>query len=96
MTHDATFWFHVLGDLVWRPRLWWTALRQFRRMIAPRWWRRPPFLPLPDATYVRYRIETAYGVRGTPNAADVITYLEWCRAGEHARAPVRPRRSAGR
>jgi hypothetical protein len=83
-------------------------------MIAPGWWRRPPFLPVPDATYVRYRIETAYGVRGTPNAADVISYLEWCRAsvrtqrrraggrapqrgshsGEHARAPVRPRRSA--
>ncbi len=92
MTHDATFWFHVARDLVRRPSLWWTAFRQLRRMIAPRWWSRRPFLPLPDATYVHYRMETAYGAHGVPNAADVITYLEWCRGGEHA-TPRRCRRA---
>jgi hypothetical protein len=90
MTHDTTFWFHVLGDLLLRPSLWWTASRQLRRMVAPRWWSRWPFLPFPDASYVRYRMETAYGAHGVPHAADVITYLRWCRGGEHAR----PRRSA--
>jgi hypothetical protein len=81
MTHDSTFWFQVLRDLARRPRLWHTAVRQFVRMIPHRWWRRPPFLPLPDPAYVRYRIETAYGPRGRPEATDVITYLDWCRAG---------------
>ncbi len=92
MTHGATFWFHVAGDLARRPSLWWTAGRQLRRTVAPRWWARRPFLPVPDATYVRYRMETAYGTHGVPNAADVIAYLEWCRGGEHAV----PRRSARR
>jgi hypothetical protein len=62
-----------------RPHLWWIALRQFRRMIAPGWWRHRPFLPLPDADYVRYRMETAYGSARAPEPDDVITYLEWCR-----------------
>jgi hypothetical protein len=92
MTHGGVFWFHVVADLLRRPGLWSTAGRQLRRTVAARWWSRWPFLPLPDATYVRYRMETAYGTAGLPNAADVITYLEWCREGEH----LMSRRSAGR
>jgi hypothetical protein len=92
MTHDGAFWFHVVGELLLRPSLWFTAGRQLRRTVAARWWLRWPFLPLPDATYVRYRMETAYGTSGVPNAADVMTYLEWCREGEY----LVSRRSAGR
>jgi hypothetical protein len=67
-----------------RPRLWPTAVHQLSRMIAPGWWRRPPFLPLPDAEYVRFRLETAYGKASFGSAADVVAYLEWCREASPA------------
>ena len=42
------------------------------------WWRRPPFLPLPDRTYLRWRMHTAYGEHDTvPPAEDVIRYARW-------------------
>jgi hypothetical protein len=64
------------------PELWWTAGRQIRTLAAPGWWRRPPFLPVPPADYLRFRLQTAYGGSGdrAPDAADVVTYLRWCRA----------------
>ena len=64
------------------PGLWGTALRQGRRLTPRGWWRRPPFLPVPTATYLRFRLETAYGGTGDqpPAADDLVTYLRWCRA----------------
>jgi len=48
---------------------------RFRRR---HWWRRPPFLPLPDRTYLRWRMHTAYGEHDTvPPAEDVIRYAHW-------------------
>ena len=42
------------------------------------WWRRAPFLPLPDRTYLRWRMHTAYGEHDTvPPAEDVIRYARW-------------------
>ena len=42
------------------------------------WWRRPPFLPLPDRTYLRWRMHTAYGEHDVvPPAEDVIRYARW-------------------
>ena len=32
------------------------------------WWRRPPFLPVPTARYLAFRLETAYGPRRAPTA----------------------------
>jgi hypothetical protein len=61
------------------PTLWSTALRQWRRLTPPRWWRRRPFLPLPDAHYVRFRLLTHYGAAGPADPADVVRYLDWCR-----------------
>ncbi len=52
-----------------------------------------PFLPVPDRAYVRFRMETAYGARGTPRVEDLVTYLEWCRDTERIRRAER-RRSA--
>ena len=64
-----------------RPDLWLTGLRQLGRLAAPGWWRRPPFLPLPDPAYLRFRMVTAYGGDGgQPRPEDVVTYLHWCRA----------------
>ena len=63
------------------PALWRTGLRQARRLAAPGWWRRAPFLPLPAPDYLRFRMETAYGGAGDrePEPADLVTYLRWCR-----------------
>lgn len=69
-----------------RPRLWGTALRQAGRLAAPGWWKRAPFLPVPDPDYLAFRMETQYGSAGhAPEAADLVAYLEWCRAQERAR-----------
>ena len=68
--------------LVARPALWPTAARQVARMVSPQWWRRPPFLPLPDAAYLRFRLETQYGHAAPVDPNDLITYLEWCRSSD--------------
>jgi len=54
--------------------------------VPRRWWRRPPFLPLPDAAYVEFRMETAFGSGGRPEAADVVRWLTWCRDTDKQRA----------
>src|SRR5262249_6507597 len=47
----------VLG----KPSLWPTAVHQVR-VLAPRgWWRRRPWLPVPDPDYLRFRLVTQYG-----------------------------------
>lgn len=48
----------LAGALVRRPTLWPAALR----LVPPRWWRRWPPLPLPPASYLRFRMETMYGL----------------------------------
>lgn len=67
--------------VVRHPSLWPTAARQVRLLAAPGWWRRRPFLPLPPADYLRFRLQTAYGGAGdrVPEGRDVLTYLRWCR-----------------
>jgi len=63
-----------------RPSLWGIAVVQVSRLARPGWWRRPPFLPLPDRNYLRFRLETQYGDpdhRVEPE--DVLAYLRWCR-----------------
>lgn len=61
------------------PALWPTAVRQLRRTARRGWWRRPPFLPLPSADYVRFRLLTQYGDTAAPTHDDVVSYLRWCR-----------------
>jgi hypothetical protein len=63
-----------------RPRLWGIAIRQSLRLARPGWWRRPPFLPVPDAAYLRFRLLTMYGSDQEPDPADIVPYLEWCRS----------------
>jgi hypothetical protein len=42
------------------------------------WWRRFPFLPLPAADYLRWRMLTAYGdENAVPPADDVIRFARW-------------------
>lgn len=70
----------VVMALALRPHLWSTAVRQLLLLTPSGWWRRPPFLPLPDSEYLAFRMETMYGDgAASPVASDVIAYLEWCR-----------------
>jgi hypothetical protein len=68
-----------------RPVLWPVALRQWRRALPRRWWKQRPFLPVPSASYVRFRLITQYGGDGGAQTKrqlagdDVVHYLAWCR-----------------
>ncbi len=54
-----------------------SAAWAFRRR---HWWRRPPFLPLPDRTYLRWRMYTAYADESAvPPIDDVIRFARWRR-----------------
>jgi hypothetical protein len=84
---------HVVGAVVRRPSLWPIAVGQWRRTVPPGWWRRRPFLPVPTAPYVRFRLTSQYGTAsqyGTTNPDapamsmartpdDIVDYLRWCR-----------------
>ncbi len=68
-----------------RPDLWATGVRQALVMAPDGWWRRAPFLPLPDPAYLRFRMITANGGDGSSASTadlgrDLVTYLEWCRS----------------
>jgi hypothetical protein len=54
-----------------------TVAWRFRRRD---WYRRPPFLPLPDREYLRWRMHTAYGdSAAVPPARDIERYALWAR-----------------
>jgi hypothetical protein len=42
------------------------------------WYRRPPFLPVPSAAYLEWRLATAYREAGAgPEPAELERYLTW-------------------
>lgn len=44
------------------------------------WHKRPPFLPLPPAEYIRWRMYTAYGdENAVPPPRDVLRFARWRR-----------------
>jgi hypothetical protein len=50
------------------------------RFRARDWYRHSPFLPLPDPTYLRWRMYTAYGdFDAVPSADEVVRYARWAR-----------------
>ena len=73
------WWVRAGVAVLGRPGLWPTAVGQAVRLARPGWWRRAPFLPLPDPDYVRFRLQTAYGPHGSPAGDDLVAYLNWCR-----------------
>ena len=74
------WWRDAAVAVLRRPSLWGVALAQLVRLARPGWWRRPPFLPVPDPDYLRFRLETQYGTGQEPEPEDVVTYLHWCRS----------------
>ncbi len=74
-------WWPAAVAVAVRPALWATAITVLARLARPGWWRRPPFLPIPDGEYLRFRMLTAYGdPAAAPVPGDVVAYLHWCRA----------------
>lgn len=63
-----------------RPRLWGEAVRTVGALAPRGWWRRAPYLPKPDPSYLEWRRETAYGSAAEAmTGEDVVAYLEWRR-----------------
>lgn len=77
------WWLAVAWAVARRPGLWTVAAEQVLRLARPGWWRRAPFVPLPDPDYLRFRLETQYGDDRDPDPQDVVTYLAWCREYGH-------------
>ena len=78
----------LVGAVLRRPDLWFTALGELRRLAPRLWWRTPPHLPLPDRRLWEFRMVTAYGrPDAVPDRADVVAFLEWCRATADAGPP---------
>ena len=75
-------WSRLLLALLWRgarnPRTAAALLRVGWRFRSRDWYRRFPFLPVPERDYVRWRMYTAYGDEGlVPPADDVVRYARW-------------------
>lgn len=70
--------------LLRRPDLWRTAARVARVHAPTGWWRRKPYLPIPDDGWMDFRFETAFAdVDGRPEPVQFIEYLEWCRSWKY-------------
>ena len=63
-----------------RPRLALDLLATAWAFRRRGWWRRAPFLPLPDRDYLRWRMYTAYADEdAVPPVDDVIRFARWRR-----------------
>ena len=61
-----------------RPALAVNLARVAWRFRSRDWHRRFPFLPLPDPTYLRWRMYTAYGdFDAVPTPDEVERYVRW-------------------
>jgi hypothetical protein len=68
----------IVGRAAARPRLFASMMRMGWRFRARRWWRRPPFLPLPPSEYLEWRLHTAYGDTGRePSVEEMERYVRW-------------------
>ena len=84
----AGSWSSLVARLTLRavldPRLALDLLRTawaFRRRL---WWTRAPFLPVPDRTYLRWRMYTAYAdPDAVPPVEDVVRFARWRRETMH-------------
>jgi hypothetical protein len=66
------------------PRLAVDLLRTAWAFRRREWWRKPPFLPAPDRTYLRWRMYTAYGSDdAVPPVRDVVAFARWRRETMH-------------
>lgn len=70
--------FALIGRALLNPAIARDLLRVAWRFRRREWYRRFPFLPVPPAEYVRWRMYTAYGSEdAVPPAEDVVRYARW-------------------
>ncbi len=50
------------------------------------WWRRPPFMPVPDRAHMAWRRNTAYGTDRPAEKRDLVAFLLWADRQRKARA----------
>jgi hypothetical protein len=75
---------HVTLRALVNPRLALDLLRLVWAFRARDWYRRPPFLPLPPADYLRWRMYTAYGdEQALPSVEDIVRFATWRRRVMH-------------
>jgi len=65
-----------------RPRLWSTAISASLELAPKGWWKRKPYLPLPDPHWMHFRVVTAYGGDGSlpMRPQELVTWLDWKRS----------------
>ena len=70
----------LVGRALVNPRLALDLLKTAWAFRRRRWWATAPFLPTPDPTYLRWRMDTAYGDEATiPPVEDVVRFARWRR-----------------
>jgi len=70
----------LAGRAVVNPRVALDLVGLAWSMRRRRWFRAPPFLPLPPGEYVRWRMYTAYGdENAVPPVEDVVRVARWRR-----------------
>lgn len=73
-----TLYLDSVGLALRRPRTIPHLVRAAWAFRARGWWLRPPFLPLPPASYLRWRLDTAYGdAAARPSDDEMERYLSW-------------------
>jgi hypothetical protein len=78
---SGPFLFRVLLRSLARPRSLALLARAAWRFRRRAWYRRPPFLPLPPAAYLEWRLRTAYrDASEGPEPAELERYLGWSEA----------------
>ena len=80
----ANSWLSLTARLTLRslvnPRLALDLLKTGWAFRRRRWWAQAPFLPVPDRTYLRWRMYTAYGDEdAVPPLEDAVRFARWRR-----------------
>lgn len=83
-TQPAGSWLRLAGGLAARalinPRLAIDLVATGWAFRRRHWWRQAPFLPVPDRTYLAWRMYTAYGDESAvPPVDDVVRFARWRR-----------------
>ena len=74
----------LAGRSLVNPRLAVDLLRTAWAFRRRRWWAMPPYLPVPDRTYLRWRMYTAYAdENAVPPLEGVIRFARWRRETMH-------------
>ena len=68
----------IAAMVIRRPRMIPYLIRASWAFRSRYWYLRPPFLPLPPSSYLRWRLDTAYGdPDATPPIDEMERYLVW-------------------